>query len=117
MVDRKVLIILFLVSLCFGSVYAPDMLDYIEKEKKIDDLRDMITNDTLKEELRFDGYTKKDNKELSDKKKYISYNSSDKELHLENHKFDSLIKIKLLSDYTTYVYAGEDVKVAEFLLI
>ncbi len=123
MIDKgRILIILFILSLClcFGSVYANKILDPIDditEIDKIENLTKIISNDTLKDDLRDVGYIQKTNSESSDKKKYISYNSTEKELFIEDYKYKSLVKIKLLSDYTTYVSAGDDVKVAEFLLI
>jgi len=47
---------------------------------------------------------------------YKSYNSAEKKLFIKDKNNNPLINITLTSPYTTYVSAGESVKVAEFLL-
>ena len=48
---------------------------------------------------------------------YKSYDASEKRLLIENSKFETKLEIELVSDYKVHVGAGEDVKVAEFLLV
>ena len=115
---KKLIIVLFIVGLCLSlNTVSAIELNPIEKDTKIDDLKDIIVNDTLKDDLRDVGYIRESNDELLTLEKFVSYDSTEKELFIEDSEYKPLMKIQLLSDYTTYVCAGDDVKVAEFLLI
>ena len=78
---------------------------------------DVISNKTHINELRSIDTVRVSNKKAGIYKRYMSYGASKKEILIEDNNYKNKLKIQLVSGYTTYVGAGNDVKVAEFLLV
>ena len=80
-------------------------------------IRNSLLDNDLQEDIRATDSVRVSNGETSDMLRLKSYDASERTLTIENEALNILVKLKLLSDYNAHVGVGEDVMIAELLLV
>jgi len=109
----KIGIILMLLS----SILVLGIISAEISSGKIDNIVEKLQDPTYQENLRNSNSIQVSNEKIGGAERFKSYDAGERTLKIEDSDFNTILEVKLLSDYHQRVVQGDDIKIAEMLLI